>query len=122
MVFEKSSNNFIFHYLSCDFYYASRAKHLFSFMANYCNVLVRETNRTIVPWSMISIEPTVNFAECFQEVKSGKFSNVSTSSELLSSILCSVFIGQDKTTANSGKCCWCMVCVWLAHQIYCLST
>ena len=86
MVFEKSSNN----------------EHVSFFMANYCNILVRETNRTIVPWSVISVVPTVNFAECFLEVKSGKFSNVSTSLELSSSILRSAFIGQDKTTANSA--------------------
>ena len=59
-------------------------------------------NRIIVPWSVISLEPKVNFTECFLEAKSGKFSNVSSSLELLSSILHSVFIGQDKTTANSS--------------------
>ena len=45
---------------------------------------------------------TVNFSECFEEVKSGKFSNVVTSVELSSCILRSVFIGQDKATANSA--------------------
>ena len=70
-------------------------------MVNYCNILVRETIRTIVPWSVISVEPTVNFTECFLEVKSGKLSNVSTSLELSSSILRSAFVEQDKTTANS---------------------
>ena len=63
---------------------------------------MRGTNRTIVPWSIISVESTVNFAECFLEVKSGKFSNVSTSLELLSSILRSAFMGHHKTTANSA--------------------
>ena len=57
MVFEKSSNNFIFYHLSRDFIYASRGEHVFSFMANYCNILVREANRTIVPWSVIPVEP-----------------------------------------------------------------
>ena len=71
-------------------------------MANYCNILVREANRTIVPWSVIPVEPTVNFSECFEEVKSGKFSNVITSVELSSCILRSAFIGQDKATANSA--------------------
>ena len=40
---------------------------------------MREANRTIVPWSVIPVEPTINFSECFEEVKSGKFSNVVTS-------------------------------------------
>ena len=70
-------------------------------MAKYCNVFVRESNRTLVPWSVVSVEPTVTFAGCFLDVKSGKFSNISTSLELSSSVLHSVYIGQDKVTANS---------------------
>ena len=89
MVFEKSSNNFIFYHLLRNFIYASRGEHIFSFMVNYCNILVREA----CSWSVIPVEPTVNFSECFKEVKSGKFSNVVTSVELSSCILRSAFIG-----------------------------
>ena len=105
MIFEDSSNIFIFHYLSRDFLFCvtcqARFSVLSSFMANYCNIVVLVANRTVVPWLVISVEPIVNFADCFLEIKSGKFLNISTSLELSASILQSVYIGQDKATANS---------------------
>ena len=30
-------------------------------MASYCNVLVRVTNRAIVPWTVITVEPLNEF-------------------------------------------------------------
>ena len=70
-------------------------------MANYCNVFVRTSNRTIVAWTVINVEPAINFGELFTLIKSGVFSTIPTLLELLSSVLDSVYIGQDKCTTNS---------------------
>ena len=71
-------------------------------MANYCNVIVRSANRTIVPWTVVIVEPSSNFENLFSQIKSGKFSNISTSLELSLSSLDSVYIGKDCSTANSS--------------------
>ena len=67
-------------------------------MANYCNVFIRATNRTIVPFN---VKPSIHFKELFIQIKSGVFSTISMSSELSSLVLDSVYIRQDKATANS---------------------
>ena len=79
----------------------SRCRARFSKMANYCNVFVRTTNRTIVAWTVINVEPAINFEELFTQIKSGVFSTIPASLELSSSVLDSVYIGKDKSTANS---------------------
>ena len=70
-------------------------------MANYYNVFVRATNRTIVPWTVVTVELSMSFKDLFIQIKSGIFSTISTSLELSSSMLNAVYIGQDKSTANS---------------------
>ena len=70
-------------------------------MANYCNVFVRTANRTIVAWTVINVEPAINFEELFTQIKSGVFSTIPASLELSSSVLDSVYIGKNKSTANS---------------------
>jgi len=67
----------------------------------HCDVFVCATNRTIVPWTVINVEPSINFVGLFIQIKSGEFSTISMSLELSSSVLDSVYIGQDKSTANS---------------------
>ena len=64
---------------------------------NHCNVLICTTNQTIVPWTDINVEPSINFEEWLVQIKSGAFSTISASLELLSSILDS---WQDKSTNN----------------------
>ena len=67
-------------------------------MANYCNVFIRTTNRTIVPWTVINVEPSLNFQELFIQIKSGAFSIISALLELLSSVLDSVYIHMKSLT------------------------
>jgi len=70
-------------------------------MANSCNVFIPATNRTIVPWTVINVEPSINFEELFIQITSGVFTTILMSLELSSLVLDSVYIGQDKATANS---------------------
>ena len=56
------------------------------------------TNQTIVPWTVIKVEPSINFEELLVKIKSGAFSIISASLELSSSIFDSVYIWQDKST------------------------
>ena len=71
-------------------------------IANHCNVLIYTTNQTIVPWTVMNVEPSINFEELLVQIKSGVFSTISASFEgLSSSILDSVYIWQDKSTDNS---------------------
>ena len=65
---------------------------------NHCNVLICTTDQTIVPWTVINVESSINFEELLVQIKSGAFS---ASLELSSSILDSVYIWQDKSTDNS---------------------
>ena len=61
-------------------------------------------NQTIVPWTVINVEPSINFEELLVQIKSGAFSTISAFLELLPSILDSVYIWQDKSTDNSTVC------------------
>ena len=63
-------------------------------------LFVLYTNQTIVPWTVINVEPSINFEELLVQIKSGAFSIISASLELSSSILDSVYIWQDKSTDN----------------------
>ena len=53
-------------------------------MANYYNVFIH------APWTVINVEPSINFDELFIQIKSGVFLTISTSLELSSSVLDSV--------------------------------
>ena len=51
-------------------------------IANHCNVFICITNQTIVPWTVINVEPSINFEELLVQIKSGAFSTISASLEL----------------------------------------
>ena len=64
-------------------------------------LFVLQIKLRIVPWTVINVEPSINFEELLVQIKSGAFSTISASLEVLSSILDSVFIWQDKSIDNS---------------------
>ena len=79
----------------------SRCPNMFWKIANHCNILICTINQTIVPWTVINVEPSINFEELLVQIKPGVFSTISALLELSSSILDSVYIRQDKSTDNS---------------------
>ena len=44
-------------------------------------------NKTLLPWSVVSLDPSHNFGELFQSVQAGKYAIVKTSTELTAAIL-----------------------------------
>ena len=68
-------------------------------MASFASVHVSAPNRTLVPWSVVSLDPSQNFGELFESVQAGKYAIVKTSTELSAAILESngVRVGNDKS-------------------------
>ena len=55
---------------------------------NHCNVLIcTYTNQTVVPWTVINVETSINFEKLLVQMNSGAFSTISASLELSLSIL-----------------------------------
>ena len=50
-------------------------------MASFASVHVSAANKTIVPWSVVSFDPTQTFGELFQSVQAGMYAVVKTSTE-----------------------------------------
>ena len=43
-------------------------------MASFASVLLSSANKTIVPWSVVSLDPSQNFGELFRSFQAGKYS------------------------------------------------
>ena len=56
-------------------------------MASFASVLLSSANKTIVPWSVVSLDPSQNFGELFRSFQAGKYSIVKTSTELTAAVL-----------------------------------
>ena len=56
-------------------------------MASFSSVHVSAANMTIVPWSVVSLDPSQNFEEVFRSVQAGKYAIVKTSSDLAAAVL-----------------------------------
>ena len=56
-------------------------------MASVSSVHVSTANKTIVPWSVVSLNPSQNFEEVFRSVQAGKYAIVKTSSDLAAAVL-----------------------------------
>ena len=55
-------------------------------MTLFASVHVFVSNKTIVPWSAISLDPSQNFVELFQAVQAGKYEIVKTSTNLAAAV------------------------------------
>ena len=71
-------------------------------MASVASVHVSAANKTIVPWSVISLDPSQNYEEFFRYmyVQGGKYAIVKTSTNLAAALLESsgVSDGKDKSS------------------------
>ena len=56
-------------------------------MASFASVHVSAANKTIVPWSVISLDPSQNFGELFRSVQAGKYAIIKTSTDLTAAVL-----------------------------------
>ena len=69
-------------------------------MATFSSVTIQSSNKTITPWSVVSLDPSENFEELFRSIKSGKYSIIKTSPELSDAVLKSVGVGHDKMSLS----------------------
>ena len=51
-------------------------------MASYVSVHVASANSTLVPWTIVSADPSDRFIDLFTSTQAGKFAIVKTSSDL----------------------------------------
>ena len=67
-------------------------------MALFAGVHVTATNKTLVPWSVVSLDPSQNLGELFWSVQAGKYTILRTSTELAAAVLefNGVSVGRDK--------------------------
>ena len=56
-------------------------------MASFASVNVSSANKTVVPWSVISLDPSQNFGELFRSVQAGKYAIIETSTDLSAAVL-----------------------------------
>ena len=69
-------------------------------MASYVSVLVAAANSTVVPWTIVSADPSDRFVDLFGSIQAGKFAIVKTSCDLSTAILESVWIGREKSSLS----------------------
>ena len=71
-------------------------------MASFASLHVCSASKTIVPWSVISLDPSQNFEELFRSVQAGKYAIVKTSTELAAAVLepSGVSVGKDKSSLS----------------------
>ena len=71
-------------------------------MASFASVRVSSISKTIVLWSVISLDPSQNFEELFRSVQAGKYTIVKTSTELAAAVLepSGVSVGKDKSSLS----------------------
>ena len=69
-------------------------------MASFASVHVSAANKTIIPWSVISLDPSQNSGELFRSVQTGKYTIIKTSTNLTAAVLESsgVSVGKDKSS------------------------
>ena len=63
-----------------------------------CSVHVSATKKTIVPWSVVSLDLTQTFRELFRPVQAGKYAVVKTSTELAAAVL--------RDSSGTQRECW----------------
>ena len=63
---------------------------------------VSAANKTIVPWSVILLDPSQKFGEILRLVQAGKYAIIKTSTDLTAAILKSsgVSVGKDKSSLS----------------------
>ena len=61
-------------------------------MASFVSIQVSSANATLVPSSVVSLDPSQRFLDLFSSIQAGKFSIIRTSSELSATVLKSVCI------------------------------
>ena len=83
-------------------------------MASYCNVLVHVTNKRIVPWTIVTVEPFNEFQGFIYSNKVRNIFNYSTLLELSSSILNSPWTRQVYCCEWEGKDSNRVYFVWMA--------
>ena len=64
-------------------------------MASFANVQVRSVNATLVPWSVVCLDPSQTLEEFFRSIKAVI---VKTSPELSLAVLQSVCVGKDRSS------------------------
>ena len=64
------------------------------------SVQVVSSNRCIVPWSVVPVEPTSSFDHLLTSLKAGRYSVVSPSEFLSKATLESVSVGKDKSSMS----------------------
>ena len=69
-------------------------------MASFASVQVRSGNATLVPWSVVCLDPSQTLEELFRLIKSGKFVIIKTSPELSLAVLQSVCVGKDRSSQS----------------------
>ena len=74
-------------------------------MASFASVHVSSqssANKTIVPWSVISLDTSQNFGELYRSIQAGKYEIVRTSTDLAAAVLESngVSVGKDKSSLS----------------------
>ena len=71
-------------------------------VVSFASMNVSSTNKTIVPWSVISLHPSQNFRELFRSVQAGKYTRIKTSTDLLAAVLefSGVSVGKDKCSLS----------------------
>ena len=62
-------------------------------MVLFASVHVSTANTTLIPWSVVSLDPVQNFGKLFQSLQAGKYT-IKTSTELTAAILDSSGKGQ----------------------------
>ena len=69
-------------------------------MASFASLHVCSSNKTLVPWSVVSLDPSQTLEELFRSVQAGVFAIVKTSQELSSAVLESVYVGKEKSSLS----------------------
>ena len=70
-------------------------------MASFASITVASTDKTIIPWTVLSIDPSHNFNEFYRAIKAGRFAIIRTSPILSAADLESVYVGKDKLSSMS---------------------
>ena len=110
MLLREIPQNFIFHYTVI-----SRGLHMVliihCMMASFASVHVSAANKTIVPWSVISLDPSQNFGELFWSVQAGKYAIIKTSTDLTAAVLKTLtYSPSEQHARNTGVLIQCDEC------------
>ena len=101
MLLREIPQNFIFHYTVI----------IHCMMASFASVHVSAANKTIVPWSVISLDPSHNFGELFWSVQTGKYAIIKTSTDLTAAVLKTLtYSPSEQHARNTGVLIQCDEC------------